>query len=37
MHAKDASKMIGTDIYEGTYLFEKVMLWCKSDLRCICL
>lgn len=26
MYAKDASKMIGTDISEGTYFFEKVIL-----------
>lgn len=34
MHAKNASKMTGTDISEGTYLFEKVMVCCKSGLRC---
>lgn len=34
MHAEDASNMIGTDIDEGIYLFQKVMPCCKSDFRC---
>lgn len=31
MHAKDAFKMIGTNIYEGTYLFEKVECFAVSQ------